>query len=38
MTKKLIDGTVLRFLLVGVFNTVVGCGIMFLLYNVGHFS
>ena len=38
MTKNLIEGTVLRFLLVGVFNTVVGCGIMFLLYNVGHFS
>ena len=31
--KRLIDPTMLRFLLVGVFNTLVGCGIMFLLYN-----
>ncbi len=32
--KKLIDPTVLKFLLVGVFNTLVGCGTMFLLYNL----
>lgn len=35
---KLIDGTVLRFLLVGVLNTLVGCGTMFLLYNLAHCS
>lgn len=39
MTKrKLIDGTVPRFLLVGVFNTLVGCGLMFLLYNLAGWS
>ena len=32
--KKLIDPTMFKFLLVGVFNTVVGCGTMFLLYNL----
>jgi len=31
--KKLIDPTMPKFLLVGVFNTLVGCGTMFLLYN-----
>lgn len=30
---KLIDGSVPRFLLVGVLNTLVGAGLMFLLYN-----
>ena len=35
---KLIDGTVPRFLLVGVINTLVGCGAMFLLYNAAHWS
>ena len=35
---KLIDGTVPRFLLAGVINTLVGCGAMFLLYNVAHWS
>ena len=30
---KLIDGSVPRFLLVGVLNTLVGAGVMFLLYN-----
>ena len=34
MAKKWIDGTVPRFLLVGVINTLVGCGAMFLLYNL----
>ena len=38
MKKKLIDGTVPRFLLVGVINTLVGCGAMFLLYNLAHWS
>lgn len=36
--KKLMDGTVPRFLLVGVINTLVGCGAMFLLYNLAHWS
>ena len=36
--NKLIDGTVPRFLLVGVINTLVGCGAMFLLYNLAHWS
>lgn len=36
--KKLVDPTVLKFLLVGVFNTLVGCGTMFLLYNLAHCS
>lgn len=34
MMKKLIDPTMFKFLLVGVFNTLVGCGTMFLLYNL----
>lgn len=39
MTKrKLIDGTVPRFLLVGLFNTLVGSGLMFLLYNLAGWS
>ena len=38
MIKKWIDGTLLRFLLVGVINTLVGCGTMFLLYNLAHWS
>ena len=36
--SKLIDGTIPRFLLVGVINTLVGCGAMFLLYNLAHWS
>ena len=36
--KKLIDATLLRFLIVGVINTLVGCGTMFLLYNLAHCS
>lgn len=38
MKIKLIDETVPRFLLVGIINTLVGCGIMFLLYNWAHCS
>ena len=38
MAKKWIDGTVPRFLLVGVINTLVGCGAMFLLYNLAVLS
>lgn len=34
MKTKLLDKTVLRFLLVGLVNTAVGCGTMFLLYNL----
>ena len=33
---KLFDAALLRFLLVGVVNTLVGSGVMFLLYNVAH--
>lgn len=36
--NKWIDGTLLRFLLVGIVNTLVGCGTMFLLYNLAHCS
>ena len=36
--NKLLDKTVLRFLLVGVVNTLIGAGIMFLLYNVANCS
>ena len=35
---KLIDTKFLKFLLVGIANTIVGCGIMFLLYNVAGVS
>ena len=38
MIRKWIDGTLLRFLIVGVINTLVGCGTMFLLYNLAHWS
>lgn len=34
MKEKLIDKTTIKFLAVGVVNTLVGTGIMFLLYNV----
>ncbi len=34
--SKLIDSSVPKFLLVGVINTLVGTGIMFLLYNLAH--
>ena len=36
--RKLLDKTVLRFLLVGVVNTLIGAGLMFLLYNVANCS
>lgn len=35
---KLIDSSVPKFLLVGVINTIVGAGTMFLLYNLVHCS
>lgn len=34
MKNKIIDKTTLKFLLVGVINTIVGNGTMFLLYNI----
>ncbi|MCI9348450.1 MAG: GtrA family protein [Oscillibacter sp.] len=34
MKRKLIDGTMPRFLLAGIVNTLAGCGTMFLLYNL----
>lgn len=36
--SKLFDKTMWKFLLVGVVNTIVGCGTMFLLYNLAHCS
>ena len=38
MKEKLIDKTVIKFLFVGVINTLVGTGTMFLLYNLAHCS
>ena len=38
MMRKWLDGTLLRFLIVGVINTLVGCGTMFLLYNLAYWS
>ena len=32
------DNTLFKFLIVGVCNTLVGCGTMFLLYNLAHWS
>lgn len=36
--QKLIDPTMFRFLISGVLNTMVGCGTMFLLYNLAECS
>ena len=38
MTQTLIDKTTIKFLIVGVINTIVGSGTMFLLYNLAHCS
>lgn len=38
MMKKLFDSTVVRFVLVGVVNTLFGAGIMFIFYNCLHLS
>ena len=38
MKTLLFDKTVIKFLAVGVVNTLVGCGTMFLLYNLAHCS
>lgn len=35
---KLIDKTTIKFLLVGIVNTIVGTSIMFLLYNIAHMN
>ena len=34
MSVRLLDKTTAKFLLVGIINTIVGCGTMFLLYNL----
>lgn len=36
MLKKLLDGKLVKFLIVGVINTLIGAAIMFLLYNVAN--
>ena len=36
--NKLFDKTMIKFVLVGLFNTLVGCGTMFLLYNLANCS
>ena len=38
MKTQLFDRTVIKFLAAGVVNTLVGCGTMFLLYNLAHCS
>ena len=38
MLKKLLDGKLVKFLIVGVINTLIGAAIMFLLYNVANCS
>lgn len=38
MKEKVLNSTVLRFVLVGIVNTLVGTAIMFGLYNLAHCS
>lgn len=38
MKSKFFDKTMIKFLLVGVANTLIGSGVMFLLYNLAHCS
>ncbi len=38
MIKKLLDKTFWKFILVGIINTIVGTGVMFLCYNALHFN
>ena len=38
MKKRILDKTLVKFLLVGVINTLVGSGLMFLLYNLAGWS
>ena len=35
---RFLDKKLIKFLLVGVLNTIVGAGVMFLLYNLAHFG
>lgn len=38
MKKQFLDNTIIKFLVVGVVNTIVGCSTMLLLYNLAHCS
>lgn len=38
LIKKIFDITFWKFILVGILNTVFGVGIMFIFYNIFHFS
>ena len=38
MRVNLQNNTLFKFLIVGVLNTLIGCGTMFLLYNLAHCS
>lgn len=38
MKSKIINNTLVKFLAVGVLNTIIGAGTMFLLYNLAHAS
>lgn len=38
MKSKIINNTLVKFLAVGVLNTIIGAGTMFLLYNLAHVS
>ena len=38
MIKKFFDKTFQKFILVGILNTLIGTGVMFMLYNLLHFS
>ena len=38
MQSKIINNTLVKFLAVGVLNTIIGAGTMFLLYNLAHAS
>lgn len=38
MIKKLVDKTFWKFILVGIINTIVGTGVMFICYNALHFN
>lgn len=38
MKNKLIDMTTIKFILVGIINTLVGTGVMFFMYNIVHAS
>lgn len=38
LSFQYVDKKLMKFLLVGLINTAVGAGVMFLLYNLGHFN